>query len=37
LGLWLTFKGFNSVAINAGETADVRLGAGSPVNAAVAL
>jgi len=37
LGLWLTFKGFNSVAINAGETADVRVGAGSPVNAAVAL
>jgi Domain of unknown function (DUF4386) len=37
LGLWLTFKGFDTVAINAGETADVRLGAGSPVNAAVAL
>jgi Domain of unknown function (DUF4386) len=37
LGLWLTFKGFNPVAINAGETADVSLGAGSPVNAAVAL
>jgi hypothetical protein len=37
LGLWLTFKGFNSVAVNSGETADVRLGARSSVNAAVAL
>ncbi|MGA8524080.1 MAG: DUF4386 domain-containing protein [Candidatus Dormiibacterota bacterium] len=37
LGLWLTFKGFNRVAISAGETADVRVSAGSPVNAAVAL
>jgi len=36
LGLWLTCKGFNPVAINAGETADVRVGAGSPVNVAVA-
>jgi hypothetical protein len=35
LGLWLTFKGFNPVASNAGETADVRVGAGSPVNASV--
>ena len=37
LGLWLTFKGFNSVALNAGETTDVLLRASSPVNAAGAL
>jgi hypothetical protein len=36
LGLWLTFKGFNPVALAAGETPDVRAGAGSPVDAAVA-
>jgi hypothetical protein len=36
LGLWLTFKGFNRVALNAGETPDVRAGAGSAVDAAVA-
>lgn len=36
LGLWLTFKGFNPVASNAGETTDVRVSATSPVNAAVA-
>jgi hypothetical protein len=36
LGLWLTFKGFNRVALTAGETPDVRAGAGSPVDAAVA-
>ena len=36
LGLWLTFKGFNRVALNAGETPDVRAGAGASVGAAVA-
>src|SRR5450631_495921 len=36
LGLWLTFKGFNRVALAAGETPEVRAGAGSPVDAAVA-
>ena len=36
LGLWLTFKGFNPVALAVGETPDVRAGAGSPVDAAVA-
>jgi hypothetical protein len=30
------FKGFNPVALAAGETPDVRAGAGSPVDAAVA-
>ena len=35
LGLWLTFKGFNPVALDAGETPDVRAGAGSPVDAVV--
>jgi hypothetical protein len=37
LGLWLTFKGFNRVALTAGETPDLRAGAGSPVDAAVAV
>jgi hypothetical protein len=36
LGLWLTFRGFNRVALNAGEIPDVRAGAGSPVDAAIA-
>jgi hypothetical protein len=36
LGLWLTFKGFNPAASNAGETTGVRVGAASPVNAPVA-
>jgi Domain of unknown function (DUF4386) len=36
LGLWLTFKGFNRVALGAGDTPDVRAGAGSPVSVAVA-
>src|SRR3982074_2938516 len=36
LGLWLTFKGFNRVALNAGETPDFRAGAGSPVDAVIA-
>ena len=36
LGLWLTFKGFNAVALGAGETPNVRAAAGSPVEAAVA-
>jgi hypothetical protein len=35
LGLWLTFKGFNAVAIGAGGTTDERLTASSPVKAAV--
>jgi hypothetical protein len=35
LGLWLTFKGFNPSALSAGETLDVRVGASSPVDAAV--
>jgi len=35
LGLWLTFKGFNAVAIGAGGTTDERLTASSPVTAAV--
>jgi hypothetical protein len=30
LGLWLTFKGFNQVALAAGETPAIRAGAGSP-------
>src|ERR1019366_3140146 len=36
LGLWLTFKGFNRVALDAPETREVRAGAGSPVDAVVA-
>jgi hypothetical protein len=36
LGLWLTFKGFNQVALAAGETPDVRAGAGAPVDAVIA-
>ncbi|MFI5285781.1 MAG: DUF4386 domain-containing protein [Candidatus Dormibacteria bacterium] len=36
LGLWLTFKGFNPVASNTGETTGVRVSATSPGNAAVA-
>jgi hypothetical protein len=35
LGLWLTFKGFNPVAVGAGGTTDDRLTGGSPVKAAV--
>ena len=35
LGLWLTFKGFKPVALDAGQTPDVRAGAGSPVDAVV--
>jgi hypothetical protein len=37
LGLWLTFKGFNPVAINAGGRTDAGSAAASPVKAAVAL
>lgn len=33
LALWLTFKGFNPVAVRALETRDVRAGAGSPIDA----
>ena len=36
LGLWLTFKGFNPVALDAGETPEVRASAGSPGDAVVA-
>jgi hypothetical protein len=36
LGLWLTFKGFNPVAPDAGDTDGVCAGAGSPVDAVVA-
>jgi hypothetical protein len=36
LGLWLTFKGFNRVALGVGETPDVRPDASSPVDAVVA-
>jgi Domain of unknown function (DUF4386) len=36
LGLWLTFKGFNRVALIAGETPDVRAGEAAVVEAAVA-
>jgi hypothetical protein len=36
LGLWLTFKGFKSSALNADATVDVRAGAGSPVDVVVA-
>jgi hypothetical protein len=36
LGLWLTFKGFNRVALDAPETREVRAGAGSPVDPVVA-
>ena len=36
LGLWLTFKGFNRVALNAGETPDVRAAVGASVDATVA-
>jgi hypothetical protein len=35
LGVWLTFKGFNAVAIGAGGTTDERLTASSTVTAAV--
>ena len=35
LGLWLTFKGFKPVALDVGQTPDVRAGAGSPVDAVV--
>jgi hypothetical protein len=36
LGLWLTFKGFNQVALGAGEAPDVRTVAAAPVDAVVA-
>jgi hypothetical protein len=36
LGLWLTFKGFNRVALNAGETPDVRAAVGASIDATVA-
>ena len=36
LGLWLTFKGFHRVALDAPETREVRARAGSPVDAVVA-
>ena len=36
LGLWLTFKGFKRVALNAGETPDVRAAVGASVDATVA-
>ena len=36
LGVWLTFKGFDRVALDAPETREVRAGGGSPVDAVVA-
>jgi hypothetical protein len=36
LGLWLTFKGFRSVALGAGETSDVRTDTRSTANAVAA-
>jgi hypothetical protein len=36
LGLWLTFKGFKAMALDAGGSPDVRASAGSPLDAVVA-